>query len=300
MDTCSYFIDGVALFGSYPTQMFVDHLEQVLGIHYLVDLTEEDDKHIIKYQATNRISYPIKDKDAPANIKTFSSFILQLLAIIEDKKKIYIHCRGGHGRSGLVVACLLKMYYKLTVDKALDLTHECHQNRQVMREKWRRIGSPQTDSQKKFVKQLFMPVCYNNYNKDNNYMSNFYTSAMTIEINTQMIRFLNVESCYQAFKKEADDEYVSVLANEINPKMARRIGYKQGDATWEHKRVDVMKHIIIEKFLQSADLRNRLLSTGLGEIIKISERTSFWNILHYNRTGRLLTQIRNELYLVEK
>ena len=301
MDRCSYFIDDISLFGSYPTQEFADYLQETLEIEYFIDLTEEDDKNITKYMVKDnvkKINYPIKDKDVPNNTRTFSSFILNLISIVKNKKKIYIHCRGGHGRSGIVVACLMKIYYDITVDKALDLTYECHQKRRVMRDKWRQIGSPQTYSQKKFVRDLFTPICYNNYNIDNNYLSNYYTTPIDICINGKIVSFYNAEACYHAFKKETDDQYISTLANEINSKHARLIGRKQAEDGWTDRRVSIMKYIVTEKFKQHPEFKTKLLSTGLGEIVKISERSSFWNSIHYNRMGLLLTQIRNKYYLL--
>jgi predicted NAD-dependent protein-ADP-ribosyltransferase YbiA (DUF1768 family) len=302
MDRCSYFIEDISLFGSYPTQEFADHL-QGMGIEYFVDLTEDSDKNIVKYQLggdTKKINYPIRDKDIPDNTRTFSGFILTLMEIIRNKKKLYVHCRGGHGRSGIVVACLIKLYYDIDVGKALDLTYECHQKRRVMRDRWRQLGSPQTVAQKKFVKDLFDQVYYNNYNIDNNYMSNFYTAPMLVDIGGKGVRFYNVDACYQAFKAETDSEYVNMMANEINPRRAKMAGLKNIGLEWYSRREIIMDKIMFEKFKQNPELRSKLLFTGLGEIVKISKRTSFWNSIHYNRTGVILTKIRNEFYLSER
>ena len=301
MDRCSYFIEDISLFGSYPTQQFTEYLQE-MGIEYFIDLTEENDKHIVKYQLagnTKKINYPIRDKDIPDNIRTFSGFILYLMELIKSKKKMYVHCRGGHGRSGIVVACLIKLYYDIDADTALDLTYECHQKRRVMRDRWRQLGSPQTLTQKKFVKDLFAQVYYNNYNIDNNYMSNFYTSFVVVDINRKRVRFYNVDACYQAFKNETDGDYVDMLAAEINPKRAKIIGVKNMGAEWQSRREKIMEEVMFEKFKQNPELMSKLLSTGLGEIMKISKRTSFWNSIHYNRTGVILTKIRNNFYLTE-
>ena len=296
MDTCSYFIDELALFGSYPTQDFVAHLQSE-GFQYFIDLTEDDDKNIVKYTAEHRIHYPIKDKDVPFDIQKFSAFILRLLALVENNNKIYIHCRGGHGRSGIVVACLMKLYYKIDADKALDLTYECHQKRRVMRDKWRKIGAPQTEHQKQFVRHLFRPIYYNNYNIDNNYMSTFYTCPITININNRDVQFLSVETCYQAFKNESDTEYVDMLSSELDPRLARTIGHGKGTGEWRSRRASVMKTIVLKKFIQNDAIRLKLLHTGLGEIVKISERKSYWNNIQHNRMGALLEEVRNELSL---
>ena len=89
----------------------------------------------------------------------FAKFIIKLVDIINNtKKKIYIHCRGGHGRAGLVVACLLCYINKTSPDKSLEQTKNFHSQRKEMREKWRKIGSPQTRKQKSFIFKLFKPL----------------------------------------------------------------------------------------------------------------------------------------------
>ena len=163
MDTCSYFIKDKALFGSYPSEIAVKELEDN-GVRYFVNLTYEDEDKIKKYDTNYQIiNYKIKDRSVPTDLLTFTKFIIKLSDIIKNLKieeKIYIHCKGGHGRSGLVVACLICFIFKLSAYEALNYTSKCHSNRSVMREKWRKIGAPQTYLQKKFVHQLFRPINY--------------------------------------------------------------------------------------------------------------------------------------------
>lgn len=163
MDTCSYFIKDKALFGSYPSDVSVKELEDN-GVRYFVNLTYDDEDKIKQYHTNYQIiTYNIKDRSIPYDLLTFTQFISHLADIIKQLKiseKIYIHCKGGHGRSGLVVACLICYIFKLSPYEALNYTSKCHSNRSVMREKWRKIGSPQTHLQKKFVHQLFRPINY--------------------------------------------------------------------------------------------------------------------------------------------
>jgi hypothetical protein len=163
MDTCSYFIKDKALFGSYPSEMSVKELEDH-GVRYFVNLTYADEDKIKEYHTNYQIiTYNIKDRSVPHDLLTFTQFISHLADIIKQLKiseKIYIHCKGGHGRSGLVVACLICYIFKLSPYEALNYTSKCHSNRSVMRDKWRKIGAPQTHLQKKFVHQLFRPINY--------------------------------------------------------------------------------------------------------------------------------------------
>lgn len=161
MDTCSYFIKDKALFGSYPSDTSVKELEHH-GVRFFVNLTYDDEDKIKKYHTDYQIiTYNIKDRSVPHDLLSFTKFIINLSDIIKRLKiheKVYIHCKGGHGRSGLVVACLICHIFKLSPFEALNYTSKCHSNRSVMREKWRKIGAPQTHLQKKFVHQLFRPI----------------------------------------------------------------------------------------------------------------------------------------------
>ena len=176
MNTCSYFIKDKALFGSYPNQEQVHELEEI-GVRYFIDLTDPVSEFykVTKYETKyTYISYPIKDHSIPTNLRSFAQLILQIADILkklEKDKKIFINCIGGHGRSGIVVASVLCFVFQISPQNALEYTKYFHNNRENMREKWRKIGSPQTLEQKKFVIDFFKPylfykdeVCFlNNY-----------------------------------------------------------------------------------------------------------------------------------------
>ena len=154
MDNSSYFIKDKAIFGGFPTQLIVEELEKE-GIIYFIDLTFPNEKNIKPYVTNhNYISFPIKDGFYPENNIEFANFIINLKNIIsnlKNKEKIYIHCKGGHGRSGIVVSVLLCQLFGFTPEQSLEQTTKFHNSRLIMKDKWRKIGSPQTHNQKKFV-----------------------------------------------------------------------------------------------------------------------------------------------------
>ena len=123
MERCSYFIENKALFGSYPTQETVNYLE-TMGVVCFVDLTNKDETNITKYSTkVEYVNYPILDRKIPLNWKTFAKLILDCCEKIKQLKvgeKIYIHCKGGHGRSGILVACILCYYNNLSVEESFD------------------------------------------------------------------------------------------------------------------------------------------------------------------------------------
>jgi len=73
---------------------------------------------------------------------------------LTNNEKIYIHCRGGHGRAGLVVACILSSICKISAIEAIKQTNEFHNNRKIMKIRWRKLGSPQTKKQKDFISEF--------------------------------------------------------------------------------------------------------------------------------------------------
>lgn len=157
MQRASYFYLDKGLFGSYPTEEGVRELEEV-GVRYFINLTCPEETLITPYRTEyHQITYPIVDRCAPMNRVTFAKFLTQLLHLIRQLpsgEKVYIHCKGGHGRAGLVVACLLCKLYAIGPVEALKLTSQCHDARPEMSTRMRKLGSPQTAAQKSFVREF--------------------------------------------------------------------------------------------------------------------------------------------------
>ena len=197
METCSFFVDGKALFGGYPGYNYKE-LEE-LGVKYFVDLTTTEEKNNLNVYSTDKqcIYYEILDRFIPKNLHIFSELIVIISYIIKNSKEgeyIYIHCKGGHGRSGLVVSCILCYMYNYSSKKAMILTNEYHNNRNIMRERWRRIGSPQTDKQKGFVTRMFKDVYINNINGKNTFFNLNNNSKHPICYKN--VQYKNVNLCY--------------------------------------------------------------------------------------------------------
>lgn len=55
------------------------------------------------------IYYPIPDMSVPTNPESFKQLISGLHARLVKGKKIHVGCIGGHGRTGLVLAALVKV-----------------------------------------------------------------------------------------------------------------------------------------------------------------------------------------------
>ena len=59
-------------------------------------------------------------------------FIPRLAAKVATQSEcVYVHCMGGHGRTGTIVALLLAQLYGVSAKRALELTALFHQQRVV-------------------------------------------------------------------------------------------------------------------------------------------------------------------------
>ena len=77
-------------------------------------------------------------------------FIPQLSSIVQQHDEVvYVHCWGGHGRTGIVIALLLVVLYNLNVEEALRLTELYHSKREQAR-----LHSPQTSAQMEQVRTV--------------------------------------------------------------------------------------------------------------------------------------------------
>ena len=302
MERSSEFVKNKALFGSYPIQEQVEELEKS-GVRYFVDLTCDGETKIIPYNTKHTyMRYPIKDRRVPTHWKSFAIFIIELANIIKspnNKWKIYIHCKGGHGRAGVVVACLLCYLYGMSPPEALSETKKYHNMRKEMREKWRKMGSPQTRSQKHFVTKFFEPLyIYMNYTT---YFSADFSNDADISVLIPGFGlFPTATSAFNSFKDPTNNDYVKKLEMYTDIDEIRKVIKNCPEPDdWNENRENYMYTILKLKFKQHDKLQIHMMNTGLRPIIVRSSDT-FWgkmdNTSGKNMTGKILECIRKLLY----
>ena len=287
MEHCSYFIPDKALFGSFPTQETVDILEEH-GVRYFIDLTEEGESNTIPYRTRYKyIKYPIRDRSIPENWRTFAKLIVKVCNILQRLRvgeKMYVNCRGGHGRSGTVVACILAHYFEIPASDALAMTSKYHSERENMREKWRKIGSPQGKSQKDFVYKFFKPLKFSKHSVFNS------TSDHSVTV-PSVGTFANAHLAFQYYRSDNEEYVEQLLHGEFCPDLA------ENSQDWEENKVEYMYKVLEYKFRQHTELYEYLVNTGLRPIVKMS-RDSFWGVGDDGRGknvhGKLLTRLRDK------
>ena len=131
MNKSSYFIPEKALFGSYPNPDLAKELENN-GVTLFIDLTEDHEiiNKISIIRKFTKISYPITDRKSSLQISYhlyyLSIKLINFMSSLKNDEKIYVHCKGGHGRAGILVACLLCYIYDIDPNIALELTSKYH------------------------------------------------------------------------------------------------------------------------------------------------------------------------------
>ena len=112
----SYYLGGSLFAGEYPGDKNGQKAEEKIrhmlhfGVRHFVDLTEEGElkpySHLLPKDATYT-RFPIRDCGAPESVAEVQQLILHLNELQKMDGYTYLHCWGGVGRTGTVVACYL-------------------------------------------------------------------------------------------------------------------------------------------------------------------------------------------------
>jgi hypothetical protein len=120
------------------------------GVTTFVDLTHPADfmepyEHFLAGQ--RRLSFPIGDMDVPT-VPEMTAILDAIDAALEANETVYVHCWGGHGRTGTVIGCRL-VRHGATYDEAIAFIDERRRPLPVYRAN---PLSPQTGPQHAFVR----------------------------------------------------------------------------------------------------------------------------------------------------
>jgi protein-tyrosine phosphatase len=121
--------------GAYPKNRF--EVKQFIdsGINTFVCLNGSDKAEFYKYEYylpknINFVHKPIEDM----SITKDEQLLLLCQNIVHrikiNKEIIFVHCAGGHGRTGTVLACVLYLLYKLPFEQILNYLQFTHDQRE--------------------------------------------------------------------------------------------------------------------------------------------------------------------------
>ncbi|KAK9727629.1 hypothetical protein K7432_001713 [Basidiobolus ranarum] len=150
----NWVIPGKVLCGAYPMvrdkNESRDHLRSLLaaGVTTFVCLQEQSELNMLPdyksevmdlhkelggektCRSIQFVHFPIRDGSILHDVLLNSLISVLEQRVFKNNELLYVHCWGGHGRTGTLVACMLAKYYGLHADLALELTQRLHDTRQ--------------------------------------------------------------------------------------------------------------------------------------------------------------------------
>jgi hypothetical protein len=147
---CYWLAPGQLLAGEYPAAHVPELL--VAGITEFIDLTTVDEglpKYRERLAADQHWQrFAIRDYSVPS-VAQMQQILEAIRQAVAGGRRLYLHCRGGVGRTGTVAGCLL-VEYGFPAQLALDLVAR---KWQVVEKSVRSPVSPETDEQREFVRR---------------------------------------------------------------------------------------------------------------------------------------------------
>lgn len=132
-------IPGRLTVGGYPTSTNMVQLIKASGVTHFVclntlqeygNIAEDFLPYAADFESGAFIHFPIVDMSASAADDALKSLCERLRDMILAGDHLFVHCAGGHGRTGTVVAILLKMLYQdLTTHEIFDYIQYSHDQR---------------------------------------------------------------------------------------------------------------------------------------------------------------------------
>lgn len=125
------------------------------GITVFLDLTQSYEvSEYASFLPSNvqRISFPIRNCDIPSSVESVIGLFRKLEQLMHEQPqaKLYIHCHGGVGRTGTIVACYYIYFEHLPFEEALDKMKR--QYAHSPRSKF--MNAPETKRQIEFIKKF--------------------------------------------------------------------------------------------------------------------------------------------------
>lgn len=152
--------DGTVYAGEYPgdrdEEVAKHKIEQMyhFGIRHFIDLTENGElrpyNHLLP-KGTTYTRFPIKDCGVPESIESVQRLLLRIEELKKLGGKIYIHCWGGVGRTGTIVACNLSQDRpEIDLNQTLEVLREqfSYMPKSAYRE------TPETREQVEFIERF--------------------------------------------------------------------------------------------------------------------------------------------------
>jgi len=170
-DSTHWIVPGRILAGGSPNEMTRREILSIIesGIDTFVNLQNEFNEYAYEYTLQNMVALnktkfpphpinflhcPIPDQGVLSD-HDMCEFIQELIKILEVHHcNIYIHCYGGHGRTGSVLVHLLQALFSISKDSAMEVIRRSHEKRNCWPFCALNLGQLESSSQENQVKRL--------------------------------------------------------------------------------------------------------------------------------------------------
>ncbi len=130
------------------------------------------------------------------------------------------------------------------------------------------------------------------FSGEHSFLSNFYPS----EVELDGMRYPTVEHAYQA-AKTIDHEEREIVRSSTTPGMAKKLGkHVTIRNDWDVIKIDIMKHLVMQKFMNHPRNAELLISTGDIDLIEGNWwGDTFWGTCNgrgENHLGKILMDVR--------
>lgn len=122
------------------------------GIDSFIDLTEEGELPPYRHLLTAKNRYlrsAIVDATVPNNVSQVQTLVMTIREALDQRRGLYVHCRAGIGRTGLVMGCFLAQA-EGDGKKALKILNRLWTQSERAKQ-WPKV--PQTAAQADYVKR---------------------------------------------------------------------------------------------------------------------------------------------------
>ena len=165
----SYRVDLNVWAGEYPVWDWDDSIGRMqiqlftdFGINFFIDLTESGEMPPYAQflsPSIERYRLHIPNRGTPAAVEDVVRLFQVIECTLSDKPftNIYIHCLGGVGRTGTIVACYYIYFKQMAADEALAEMRRMFSSHE--RAVW--MSAPETEAQIDFI-HTFANTIHNN------------------------------------------------------------------------------------------------------------------------------------------
>lgn len=165
---CYWIEPDVLMAGEYPGHLDAAVAQERVGrivncgVTCFLDLTAENElkpyQHFLPELGLNgkpieHHRHPIQDNSVPKSKADMRQILERIETAIASSHVVYVHCWGGAGRTGTVVACWLQKHQGLTAEQALNQITDHFWPFMSLEKQARHNGSPECACQKDFVRE---------------------------------------------------------------------------------------------------------------------------------------------------